>query len=106
MATKPPIPKGHVMWIDHLALLPGDPSVKTSLGGKAAAEKLIWRCQSADRSASEEEILHFLKIGGTALRRKGLTPIPNWQETLITMVAQYFQPPAFELQRYRAQRAG
>jgi hypothetical protein len=30
MATKPPIPKGHVMWIDHLALLPGDPSVKTS----------------------------------------------------------------------------
>src|ERR1700730_3862020 len=26
----PPTQKGHIMWIDHLALLPGDPSVKTS----------------------------------------------------------------------------
>jgi hypothetical protein len=28
--TKPPAKKGRVMWIDHLTLLPGDPSVHTS----------------------------------------------------------------------------
>src|SRR5579862_201729 len=30
MTASPPTTTGHVMWIDHLALLPGDPSVKTS----------------------------------------------------------------------------
>jgi hypothetical protein len=78
------------------------------MDGKAAAEKLIWRCQSADANATEEEIRHFLKIRVAALRRRGLglTLPPDWQETLITSVAQYFQPPAFELQRYRAEHGG
>jgi hypothetical protein len=80
--------------------------IRMWMDGKAAAEKLIWRCQSADANANEEEIRHFLRKGVTALRRRGLTPTPNWQETLITSVAQYFEPPAFELERCRAERTG
>jgi hypothetical protein len=78
--------------------------IRMWMDGKAAAEKLIWRCQSADPNATEEEIRHFLKISVAALRSRGfgLTLPPDWQESLMASVAQYFQPPAFELQRYRA----
>ena len=84
---------------------PVNAEIRMWMDGRAAAEKLIWRCQSADANASEEEIRYFLKISVAALRsrRLGLTLPPDWQETLITSVAQYFQPPAFELQSYRAE---
>jgi hypothetical protein len=56
------------------------------------------------RKSLNSEIRHFLKISVAALRRRalGLTSA-GLARNNDHSVPQYFQPPAFELQRYRAQ---
>jgi hypothetical protein len=67
-----------------------------------AAIRIIRRCQNANSTATVEEIAHFaeLKIQQLARRRN----IDNWPGMLISAVPAYFDGPATELQRYRADR--
>jgi hypothetical protein len=75
--------------------------IRTFLNGDAAAQELIARCRSADPQATDEEILYFLELRVAQLRQR--PPVGNWMELLLTSVPRYFQPPVFELERYRAE---
>jgi hypothetical protein len=66
------------------------------------AQKLIRRCRAVDAAATEEEILHFLELREAQLRRQR-PPVDNWREVLLASVSRYFQRPALELERYRAE---
>jgi hypothetical protein len=69
--------------------------------GDDTARKLICRCRALDAAATEEEILHFFELRMTALRRR--RPIDNSLELLLASVPRYFQRPALDLERYRAE---
>lgn len=67
-----------------------------------AARRILTRCRSADRTATDEEIAHFatLKVHQLAKRRN----IENWPGLLMAAVPAYFDSPATELAQYRKAR--
>jgi hypothetical protein len=67
-----------------------------------AARRIISRCQNSDGTATVEEITHFadLKVRQLARRKN----IENWPGMLMAAVPAYFNPPATEVSRYRAEK--
>lgn len=67
-----------------------------------AATRIIRRCENANRTATVDEIAHFaeLKVQQLSKRRN----VENWPGMLISAVPAYFDAPATELQRYRAEK--
>jgi predicted transcriptional regulator len=65
----------------------------------AAARQIVRRCQSADHTATVEEIGHFAELKVHQLMKR--KNIENWPGMLMAAVPAYFDPPATELTRYR-----
>lgn len=67
-----------------------------------AGRRIISRCQNSDHTATVEEITVFaeLKVRQLAKRRN----VENWPGLLMASVPAYFDPPATDLSRYRAER--
>jgi hypothetical protein len=67
-----------------------------------AARKIVSRCQNTDGSATVEEITHFAELKVQQLARR--KNIENWPGMLMAAVPAYFNPPATEVSRYRAEK--
>jgi hypothetical protein len=67
-----------------------------------AARRIISRCQNTDSSATVEEIAYFAELKVQQLKRR--KDIENWPGMLMVAVPAYFDPPATELARYRAEK--
>jgi hypothetical protein len=67
-----------------------------------AARKIISRCQNTDGGATVEEITYFAKLKVQQLAKR--KNIENWPGTLMAAVPVYFDLPATELSRYRAEK--
>jgi len=67
-----------------------------------AGRHIISRCQNSDHTATVEEITVFaeLKVRQLVKRRN----VENWPGLLMASVPAYFDPPATDLSRYRAER--
>lgn len=66
------------------------------------ARKIISRCQNTDGAATVEEISHFAELKIRQLAKR--TNIENWPGMLMAAVPAYFNPPATEVSRYRAEK--
>jgi hypothetical protein len=64
-----------------------------------AARRIIRRCQSADHTATVEEIAHFAELKVQQLMKR--KNIENWPGMLMAAVPAYFDPPATELTHHR-----
>jgi hypothetical protein len=99
MATKHPTPKGHVMWIDHLALLPGDPSVKTSFNainsgvGSGLSGLIIQSTTTGDQAQG----------GGNKVVETALEVPPGFQITGVRICFENSNPRSFISQTRLAQ---
>src|SRR5690606_28701791 len=68
-----------------------------------AGRRIVERCRQADPTATVEEVAHFTSVKIEQLKRK--PNVGNWPGLLIRAVSGYFQAPATELHRFRAQKA-